>query len=91
MSKKLLSFLLIACMLSSNMAVPASYAQTVNDGTANQNLETAQDSSANSDENIDKQGKEKEISPVNKVENDDVQVAKEDENQNATNEQDVAQ
>ena len=61
MSKKLLSFLLIACMLSSNMAVPASYAQTVNDGTANQNLETAQDSSANSDENIDKQGKEKEM------------------------------
>ena len=91
MSKKLLSFLLIACMLSSNMAVPASYAQTVNDGTANQNLETAQDSSANSDENIDKQGKEKEISPVNKVENDDVQVAKEDENQKAANEQDVAQ
>ena len=83
-SKKLLSFLLIACMLSSNMAVPASYAQTVNDGTANQNLETSQDSSAKSDDKVEAQGKEQDSSPAQKVEDGSTQGAKADENQNGT-------
>jgi len=83
MSKKLLSFLLIACMLSSNMAVPASYAQTVNDGLANQNLETSQDA-AKSDDKVEAQGKEQDSSPAQKVEDGSTQGAKADENQNGT-------
>ena len=83
-SKKILSFLLIACMLSSNMAVPASYAQTVNDGTANPNLETSQDSSAKSDDKVEAQGKEQDGSPAQKVEDGSTQGAKADENQNGT-------
>ena len=82
MSKKFLSFLLIACMLSSNMAVPASYAQTVNDGSANTNLETSQESSAKSDDKVEAQGKEQDSSPAQKVENGSTQGAKTDENQN---------
>ena len=84
MSKKFLSFLLIACMLSSNMAVPASYAQTVNDGSANPNLETSQESSAKSDDKVEAQGKEQDSSPAQKVEDDSTQGAKTDENQNGT-------
>lgn len=81
MSKKLLSFLLIACMLSSNMAVPASYAQTVNDGTANPNLEVTQDS-AKSDDKVEAQGNEQDSSPAQKVEDGSTQGANTDENQN---------
>lgn len=81
MSKKLLSFLLIACMLSSNMAVPASYAQTVNDGTANPNLEVTQDS-AKSDDKVEAQGNKQESSPAQKVEDGSTQGANTDENQN---------
>jgi len=83
MSKKLLSFLLIACMLSSNMAVPASYAQTVNDGTANPNLEVTQDS-AKSDDKVEAQGKEQDSSSAQKVEDGSTQGANTDENQNGT-------
>ena len=65
------------------MAVPASYAQTVNDGLANQNLETSQDA-AKSDDKVEAQGKEQDSSPAQKVEDGSTQGAKADENQNGT-------
>jgi len=62
------------------MAVPASYAQTVNDGTANPNLEVTQDS-AKSDDKVEAQGNKQDSSPAQKVEDGSTQDANTDENQ----------